>query len=61
MSRALDKGVREALEHGNHQLVFDEIANVLTEASDGLLEIELLGSSHGLSTNTTVLRYQSFI
>lgn len=36
--------------------MFDEIANVLTEASDGLLEIELLGSSHGLSTNTTVLR-----
>ncbi|KAM0201758.1 hypothetical protein ACHAPI_001809 [Fusarium lateritium] len=56
MSRALDKSVKESLKHGDHQSVFLEISSVLTEASDELLEIELLGKSHILDPNSIVLR-----
>ncbi|KAM0352944.1 hypothetical protein ACHAPU_001828 [Fusarium lateritium] len=56
MSRALDKNLKEALKHGDHRSVFLEISNVLTQASDRLLEIELLGKSHVLDPNTAILR-----
>lgn len=45
MSRALDKGVKEALRNGDHQAVFDEISNALVRPGHGLLEIELLDHS----------------
>ncbi|KAF4971728.1 hypothetical protein FSARC_1527 [Fusarium sarcochroum] len=56
MSRALDKSVKEALKHGDHHTVFLDISNLLAEPSDELLEIELLGKSHVLDPNSTVLR-----
>jgi hypothetical protein len=56
MSRALDKGVKESLKHGDHQSVFLEISGVLIEASDELLEIELLGKSHIPDPNSVILR-----
>lgn len=56
MSRALDKGVKEALKNGNHEKVFEDISVVLTQASSSLLELELLGQSHVLDPNTTFLQ-----
>lgn len=46
MSRALDKSVKEALKHGNHQEIFNAIAGVLSKRHEELLEIEFLGMSH---------------
>lgn len=56
MSRALDASVKESLKHGDHRAVFDEISTVLTEPSNKLLEIELLGKSHVLDPNEIILR-----
>ncbi|KND92861.1 Protein prenyltransferase alpha subunit repeat-containing protein 1-B [Tolypocladium ophioglossoides CBS 100239] len=56
MSRALDKGVKEALENGNHEKIFEDISAVLTQPSGSLLEIELLGQSHLLEPGTTFLQ-----
>ncbi|GKU02249.1 hypothetical protein FLAG1_10019 [Fusarium langsethiae] len=61
MSRALDKSVKEALKHGDHHQVFLDISDVLTESSDQLLEIELLGKSHVLDPNSTVLRDENAV
>ncbi|KAJ4127181.1 hypothetical protein NW768_008808 [Fusarium equiseti] len=61
MSRALDKSVKEALKHGDHQRVFLDISDVLTEPSDQLLEIELLGKSHILDPSSTVLRDENAV
>ena len=61
MSRALDKSVKEALKHGDHQRVFLDISDVLIESSDQLLEIELLGKSHVLHPNSTVLRDENAV
>ncbi|KAH7173748.1 uncharacterized protein B0J16DRAFT_350798 [Fusarium flagelliforme] len=61
MSRALDKSVKEALKHGDHQSVFFDISDVLIESSDQLLEIELLGKSHILDSNSTVLRDENAV
>ncbi|KAF9772280.1 hypothetical protein IL306_010062 [Fusarium sp. DS 682] len=56
MSRALDKSLKESLKHGDYHSVFREISGVLIEPSTELLEIELLGKSHILDTNSIVLR-----
>ncbi|KAF4971018.1 hypothetical protein FZEAL_9940 [Fusarium zealandicum] len=56
MSRALDETVKEALEHGDHRSVFDEISTVLTKPSGELIEIELLGKSHILDPSSTILQ-----
>ncbi|OBS25728.1 hypothetical protein FPOA_06263 [Fusarium poae] len=61
MSRALDKSVKEALKHGDHHQVFLDISEVLTEPSDQLLEIELLGKSHVLDPDTPVLRDENAV
>ncbi|RGP76073.1 hypothetical protein FLONG3_5464 [Fusarium longipes] len=61
MSRALDKSVKEALNHGDHHRVFLDISDILTECSDQLLEIELLGKSHVLDPNSTVLRDENAV
>ncbi|KAH6897428.1 hypothetical protein B0T10DRAFT_186123 [Thelonectria olida] len=45
MSRALDKGVKEALRNGDHQSVFDDISNALVRPQDQLIEIEILRHS----------------
>lgn len=52
MSRALDKGVKEALKNGNHDEIFKTIASVLATQQQDLLEIELLGQSHVLPPAT---------
>ncbi|KAF7537266.1 hypothetical protein G7Z17_g12880 [Cylindrodendrum hubeiense] len=56
MSRALDKDVKEALKHGDHRAVFDEISGALTNSSAELLEIEMLGMSHVFDPSTTLLQ-----
>lgn len=56
MSRALDKSVKESLKHGDHQSVFLEISDALIEASEELIEIELLGKSHVPDPNSVILR-----
>ncbi|KAM0425227.1 hypothetical protein ACHAPT_009544 [Fusarium lateritium] len=56
MSRALDESVKESLKHGDHLAVFEEISTALTEASDELLEIELLGKSHVHGSTEVLLR-----
>ncbi|KAF5667641.1 hypothetical protein FHETE_5699 [Fusarium heterosporum] len=56
MSRALDKTLKESLKHGDHRSVFLEISDVLIQASEKLLEIELLGKSHVLDPDVVVLR-----
>ncbi|KAM5348664.1 hypothetical protein ACJ41O_008488 [Fusarium nematophilum] len=56
MSRALDQGVKEALRNGDHRLVFEEISGALTQPSEELLEIELLGKSHVHDPTSTLLR-----
>ncbi|KAM4066868.1 prenyltransferase [Hirsutella rhossiliensis] len=57
MSRALDKSTRDALNDGDHEEAFDQIATVLlSETSGSLLEIELLGYSHSLSPGTYFLQ-----
>ncbi|KAL5605605.1 hypothetical protein FOVSG1_005752 [Fusarium oxysporum f. sp. vasinfectum] len=56
MSRALDKSLKESLKHGDHHSVFLEISSVLIEPSNEPLEIELLGKSHILDANASVLR-----
>ncbi|POR32947.1 Protein prenyltransferase alpha subunit repeat-containing protein 1-B [Tolypocladium paradoxum] len=56
MSRALDKGVKEALKNGDHEKVFEDISAPLTQASGSPLEIELLGQSHVLEPGTTFLQ-----
>ncbi|PNY29634.1 Protein prenyltransferase alpha subunit repeat-containing protein 1-B [Tolypocladium capitatum] len=56
MSRALDKGIKEALKDGNHEKAFGDISAVLTQASGSLLEIELLGRSHVLEPGTSFLQ-----
>ncbi|CAF3516273.1 hypothetical protein SNK03_007241 [Fusarium graminearum] len=61
MSRALDKSAKEALKHGDHHQVFLDISDVLTESSDQLLEIELLGKSHVLDPDSTVLRDENAV
>ncbi|KAL4732610.1 hypothetical protein ACLX1H_001628 [Fusarium chlamydosporum] len=61
MSRALDRSVKEALKHGDHKQVFLDISDVLLESSDQLLEIELLGKSHVLNTDSTVLRDENAV
>ncbi|KAI1070483.1 hypothetical protein LB507_006921 [Fusarium sp. FIESC RH6] len=61
MSRALDKSVKEALKHGDHQRIFLDISDVLIESSDQLLEIELLGKSHILDPSSTVLRDENAV
>ncbi|RGP61255.1 protein ecm9 [Fusarium sporotrichioides] len=61
MSRALDKSVKEALKHGDHHQVFLDISGVLTESSGQLLEIELLGKSHVLDPDSTVLRDENAV
>ncbi|WZH48150.1 uncharacterized protein QYS62_009316 [Fusarium acuminatum] len=61
MSRALDQNVKESLKHGDHHSVFLDISDVLTEASEELIEIELLGKSHVPDPNSTVLRDDSAV
>lgn len=56
MSRALDKGVKEALKHGNHEEIFNAIAGVLSSRRNELLEIEFLGMSHLLEDGIYFLR-----
>ncbi|RKL10821.1 hypothetical protein BFJ68_g8466 [Fusarium oxysporum] len=56
MSRALDKSLKESLKHGDHHSVFLEISSVLIQPSNEPLEIELLGKSHILDANASVLR-----
>lgn len=52
MSRALDKGVKEALKNGDHRKVFADISSVLTRPSSTLIEIELLGREHILDESS---------
>lgn len=56
MSRALDKGVKEALKQGDPKKSFDDIARVLCKRQDHLLEIELLGRSHNVDEDSTFLQ-----
>lgn len=56
MSRALDKGVKEALKHGDHGVIYKQISGVLAQRLDQLLEIELLGSSHPLEPGTSFMQ-----
>lgn len=56
MSRALDKGVKEALKHGKHEEIFHAIAGVLLSRHDELLEIEFLGMSHPLENGVYFLQ-----
>ncbi|EQK99461.1 hypothetical protein G6O67_004773 [Ophiocordyceps sinensis] len=59
MSRALDKSTRDALGDGDQGESFEKIASVLlgpTDTAGSLLEIELLGYSHGLNPATYFLR-----
>lgn len=56
MSRALDKGVKEALKKGDHEKVFRELSGVLGQRYDQLLEIELLPPSHQLPNGSICLQ-----
>lgn len=56
MSRALDKGVKEALRNGDHEKVFQSICNALSQEYDDLLEIELLPASHQLADGAALLQ-----
>ncbi|KAF4119432.1 hypothetical protein GMORB2_4774 [Geosmithia morbida] len=56
MSRALDKGIKEALGHGDHEKVFSEVASALAQRHEHLLEIELLGPSHVLPHDAVYLQ-----
>lgn len=56
MSRAVSQEVKRALGHGDHEKIFAEIAAVLSEAHEDLLEIELLGAGHPLLTDQSYLR-----
>ncbi|PHH55787.1 hypothetical protein CFIMG_008524RA00001 [Ceratocystis fimbriata CBS 114723] len=67
MSRALDPNAIAALKTGNHQKVFDEIADVFTYAHNPqitarpcLIEIEIL-SGFGFDPSNTVLRDQNAV
>ncbi|KAI9155397.1 Protein prenyltransferase alpha subunit repeat-containing protein 1-B [Paramyrothecium foliicola] len=56
MSRALDKGVKEALKLADHGKAFSDIADVLTHVSGDLLEVEFLGKSHVLDEGQILLK-----
>jgi protein prenyltransferase alpha subunit repeat containing protein 1 len=56
MSRALDKGVKEALKKGDHVKIFRELSGVLSQKHDQLLEIELLPPSHELPRDAIFLQ-----
>jgi protein prenyltransferase alpha subunit repeat containing protein 1 len=56
MSRALDKGVKEALKNGDHEKVFWSISSALCKEHDDLLEMELLPASHQLPDGTSLLQ-----
>ncbi|PHH74894.1 hypothetical protein CDD82_4727 [Ophiocordyceps australis] len=55
MSRALDKGIQEALEQADLEIPFKHISTALSQIRDALLDIELLGSSHA-SIDATLLQ-----
>lgn len=55
MSRALDKGVKEALQDGNHENVYQKVVSALMQRRDALLDVELLGSSYPLPEDVAVL------
>ncbi|PHH63129.1 hypothetical protein CDD81_6280 [Ophiocordyceps australis] len=55
MSRALEKGIQEALEHADLETPFEHISTALSQKCDALLDIELLGPSHA-SINATLLQ-----
>lgn len=56
MSRALDKGIKDALKKGDHAKIFHELSGVLSQKHDQLLEIELLPPSHELQGNAVFLQ-----
>ncbi|ODA83752.1 hypothetical protein RJ55_02268 [Drechmeria coniospora] len=61
MSRALDEKTKEAIKHGDHAKVFDDIATALSPSTNTLLEIELLGQSHQLAPDVALLQDGSCI
>lgn len=57
MSRAIEKEIAASLDDGDHDRVFSEISQALTQhAGPELLEIEILGRSHPVPAEHAVLR-----
>ncbi|KFA61216.1 hypothetical protein S40285_06453 [Stachybotrys chlorohalonatus IBT 40285] len=61
MSRALDAKTKEALGHGDHGKVFDDISKALSRSFDDLLEIEFLGRSHAINLDASLLQDENAI
>ncbi|KAG6030393.1 hypothetical protein E4U41_000114 [Claviceps citrina] len=56
MSRALDPGVKRALQNGNHVESFERISAVLESSHQTPLEIEILPTSHALDGDAHLLQ-----
>lgn len=61
MSRALDKGVKEALKCGGYEKIYQDIAEALTQRLEEPLDIELLGPSHPLEPDINFLQDENAI
>lgn len=56
MSRAVDEDTKRALEHDVCVKAFRALTEALSQQHDGLLEVEILGSSHNLDANASCLQ-----
>ncbi|KAG5924591.1 hypothetical protein E4U42_004602 [Claviceps africana] len=61
MSRALEAGVKRALQNGNHKESFERISAVLNSSHEAYLEIEILPRSHVHEADSYVLRDGEYI